>query len=113
MRKRRIISLAFVVMLFFSLTAFTAPFKSAKTTNILGTQLSLQAKVTCNHEYEVARTGDWTLISSEPYFHYATINKYERTVTYRCKKCGATKTTKETKRTVSYLYGLIEVDINN
>ena len=110
MRKARVISLAFVVMLFFSLTAFTAPFKPAKNTGILSARYPVHQEVECQHNYIVLSYGDWTLISSE-WIHgnpFMTANTYERTVYEKCTYCGKTRTRTETKKTTSFFFGLIE-----
>ena len=109
MRKTRIISLALVAMLFFSLTAFT-PVKSAKAVSNLGTPITLQAKPVCAHEFGDPTYGEWTLVATErvPGYSYMYLKKYERTVTKTCKKCGY-KTTSTESKTVLNILNLIDL----
>ena len=110
MRKTRIISLALVAMLFFSLTAFTPAAKAVKAGSNLGTPITLQAKPVCAHEFGDPTYGEWTLVATErvPGYSYMYLKKYERTVTKTCKKCGY-KTTSTESKTVLNILNLIDL----
>ena len=109
MRKTRIISLALVAMLFFSLTAFT-PVKSAKAGSNLSTMITRQSKPVCAHVFGDPTYGEWTLVATErvPGYSYMYLKKYERTVTKTCKKCGY-KTTSTESKTVLNILNLIDL----
>ena len=113
MRKAKVISLAFVVMLFFSLTAFAPASKPAKNVNNSSAQGPVTDPIICKHHYQVTSYGDWKLISSRAVMSSGGVceNTYERTVNEKCKFCGRTRTRTETKRTVSYLFGIYEYDV--
>ena len=78
MRKTRIISLALVAMLFFSLTAFTPAKKAVKSSSVLSTQITRQAKPVCAHEFGDPTYGEWTLVATErvPGYSYMYLKKY-------------------------------------
>ena len=98
MRKTRIISLALVAMLFFSLTAFT-PAKSAKADINLGTHISFKAKDSCaGHNYITTQYGKWELVKKYSFGMSSIVTyKYRREVTEVCTKCANVKTHYEYK----------------
>lgn len=105
MKKTRVISLALVAMLFFSLTAFTPAKKAVKSSSVLSTQITRQPKPVCAHEFGDPTYGEWTLVATErvPGYSYMYLKKYERTVTKTCKKCGYKTTRTESKTVLSFL----------
>ena len=105
MKKTRVISLALVAMLFFSLTAFTPAAKAVKAGSNLGTHISFKAKDSCaGHNYITTQYGEW-----EPDDRYSppsglyTIYVYRREVTEVCTKCGSVKTHIERKSYFKWL----------
>ena len=105
MKKTRVISLALVAMLFFSLTAFTPAARAVKAGSNLGTHISFKAKDSgAGHNYITTQYGEW-----EPDDRYSppsglyTIYVYRREVTEVCTKCGGVKTHIERKSYFKWL----------
>ena len=110
MKKTRVISLALVAMLFFSLTAFTPAAKAVKAGSNLGTPITLQAKKACSHNYITTQYGDWELREKSDCNGNSAITKYtyRRTVTEVCTKCANVKTHYEYKYVYKW-YDLITI----
>ena len=105
MKKTRVISLALVAMLFFSLTAFTPAAKAVKAGSNLGTHISFKAKDSCaGHNYITTQYGEWELDDwYSPTYALYTIYVYKREVTEVCTKCGGVKTHIERKSYFKWL----------
>ena len=109
MRKTRVISLALVVMLFFSMTAFTQAPKPTTSGIVSGASLLLKAKDSCGgHNYITTQYGKWTYSRNVPTSLVSvTITEYVREVTEVCTKCAAVKTHKEYK----YVYKWFGIEV--
>ncbi|MBQ5966850.1 MAG: hypothetical protein IJL60_03635 [Clostridiales bacterium] len=106
MKKTRVISLALVAMLFFSLTAFTPAAKAVKAGSSLSTPITFQAKKACDHNYITTQYGKWELYSSHKSFTGVSTYKYRRKVTLVCTKCADVLTYTEYK-TVTKIFGIV------
>ena len=108
MKKTRVISLALVAMLFFSLTAFTPAARAVKAGSNLGTHISFKAKDSCaGHNYITTQYGKWQLVKTTPYGTFWVTYTYEREVTEVCTKCASVKTHKETK----YVHKWLDIEV--
>ncbi len=105
MKKTRVISLALVAMLFFSLTAFTPAAKSAKAGSNLGTHISFKAKDSCGgHNYIITQYGKWELVKKYSVgMSWIMTYEYRREVTEVCTKCANVKTHYEYKYEYKWL----------
>lgn len=89
MKKTRVISLALVAMLFFSLTAFTPAAKAVKAGSNFGTPITLQAKKYCEHTYITTQYTQWKPYSTFKGGLTGIVEyKYKRRVTLVCTKCA-------------------------
>ena len=102
MKKTRVISLALVAMLFFSLTAFTPAAKAVKAGSSLSTPITLQAKKACSHNYITTQYGKWEFVSSRSTSSFHNTMKYRREVIEVCTKCADVKTHYEYKYVEHY-----------
>lgn len=105
MRKTRVISLALVVMLFFSMTAFTQAPKPTTSGIVSGANVLLAAKKSCNHNYITTQYGEWKYSRTLSYGGLNAVWTYEyvREVTEVCTKCSHVKTHKEYKYVNTWL----------